>query len=729
MALEVYARRVQCACDDGALAGDRTRVLANPLARPATVQRSRGGGARARELYRKVFAGARAIIGDIAIICWHNSSKNPPQRCVSAPRGRSRALRCARVCGPGLWAGAADQMHQSTFRLLAAAWGCCCFLTLGAQTSARVAQEGPAERATHAADSDSQLVSNKSNSSGYLPLLFIDDALFESTHGGMALRVQPPTVGPVVLAADKGWESMGIGGYNHAMKFGPTDYRIYYNCMEYDNHSIPGKATNQQRLCLARSVDGVVWTKPPCDGPAAGCGVVGGAYMAGSNVMAWCSMVSVFEDLNPDTQPAGRYKMLCNKQAYESPDGLLWTRMSNDTRPAITHADDTQDSGWFDPAVGKYVIYVRRDLDIPGRTCSDKFMSGPNTCRLIGRCETTSLTDWEQGNRDGCPAVFGPDAEDPAGIDLYTSGFAPYEGVQLFFPAAMYGFGPNFPWGYGNDGLLDIRFAASRDGKLIRYVPGAGNAREPWFELGPNRCGAHASAPDSYRGGWCDPSDPAQLSRTDPHTTTNYMTGGLMESPTGEEVYLYVGSPNTIGHGEIFTEPPIYPGLPKDLPPLRPPLSPPAGGISLLRVRKHGFVAAEGPSRPRLPLTNTTGCRGTDYPSAAGPSELYPGFKTVALDLPTNCHGQLVLAVNAKTSVAGFVQIGLIFPPNSASYSQYRLCDSDPLRGNFQAATASWGGGSTRTLPTGRPGGDRVQLEVILVAAKLFSLQFKCVAV
>jgi hypothetical protein len=617
-------------------------------------------------------------------------------------------------------------MRRSTFRLLAAAWGCCCCcLTLVPQTSA-AAQEITVGT-EHANGSDSQLVTNISNSSGYLPLLFIDDALFESTHGGMVLRVQPPTVGPLVLKADKGWESYGIGGYNHAMKFGPTDYRIYYDCVEYDNHSIPGKAIRQQRLCLARSVDGLVWTKPPCDGPAAGCGVVGGAHMSGSNVIAWCSMVSVFEDLNPNTQPAGRYKMLCNKQAYESPDGLLWTHMSNDTRPAITHADDTQDSGWFDPAVGKYVIYVRRDLEIAGRNCS-KFMSG-GTCRLIGRCETTSLSDWEQGNRDGCPAVFGPDAEDPDGIDLYTNGFAPYEGVQLFFPAAMYGFGGDFPWGYGNDGILDIRFAASRDGKLIRYVPGAANAREPWFELGLNRCGAHASAPDSYRGGWCDPGDAGQQSRTDPHTTTNYMTGGLMESPTGEEVYMYVGSPNTIGHGEVFTEPPVYPDPPQDLPPWRPPLSPPTGGVSVLRVRKHGFVAVEGPSRPLLPLANTTGCRSKDYPSASGPSELYPGFKTVVLDVPTNCRGRLVLAVNAKTSVAGFVQVGLISPVNSTHYSQYRLCNSDPLRGNFQAATASWGGGSTRTLPTDGPGGDHVQLEVILVAAKLFSLQFKCVAV
>ena len=104
-----------------------------------------------------------------------------------------------------------------------------------------------------------------------------------------------------------------------------------------------------------------------------------------------------------------------------------------------------------------------------------------------------------------------PDEEDPPGVDLYTSGFAPYEGVQLFFPAAMHTFPTAFPWGYENDGILDVRFAASRDGKTVNYVPGAANAREPWFEMGVNRCGPDASAPDSYRGGWCDPANEVQM--------------------------------------------------------------------------------------------------------------------------------------------------------------------------------------------------------------------------
>ena len=188
--------------------------------------------------------------------------------------------------------------------------------------------------------------------------------------------------------------------------------------------------------------------------------------------------------------------------------------------------------------------------------------------------------------------------------------------------------------------------------------------------------------------------------------------------------------------------------------------------ISLLRVRRHGFVAVEGPGGPRSPLTNSSGCRPADYPGAPGPADLYPGFTTVSVAMPTECNGSLVLAVNAKTSVAGFVQVGVRDPAptltkpggggggggahsggerapgggggrkggggggggGGEALGPYRVCNSDPLRGNMLSATASWGGGAVRALPVGGVGGPAgaVQLEVVLVAAKLFSLQFRC---
>ena len=187
-----------------------------------------------------------------------------------------------------------------------------------------------------------------------------------------------------------------------------------------------------------------------------------------------------------------------------------------------------------------------------------------------------------------------------------------------------------------------------------------------------------------------------------------------------------MASPGALGHGEIFTKPPVEPT--HQVPSVRKLLGN-NSAISLLRLRKHGFVAVEGPSRPLLPLTNTSGCRPIDYPSAAGPSQQYPGFTTVAIDIPDDCQGSLLLVVNAKTSVAGFVQVGIMQDQTltASSDAKYQLCNSDPLRGNFLAATASWGGGSFRAL--NKSGGwqeESVRLEVVLVAAKLFSLQFQC---
>ena len=186
-----------------------------------------------------------------------------------------------------------------------------------------------------------------------------------------------------------------------------------------------------------------------------------------------------------------------------------------------------------------------------------------------------------------------------------------------------------------------------------------------------------------------------------------------------------------LGHGEIFVEPPVEPV--HSVPAVRKQLGN-NSAITLLRVRKHGFVAVEGPSGPLSPLSNSSGCLPAEHPGAPGPAELYPGFTTVAVALPTDCNASLVIAVNAKTSVAGFVQVGVrapfgvSHPAATAAASPFRLCNADPLRGNMLGATASWGGGAARALPGTAWTGGVVQLEVVLVAAKLFSLQFRCEA-
>ena len=167
-------------------------------------------------------------------------------------------------------------------------------------------------------------------------------------------------------------------------------------------------------------------------------------------------------------------------------------------------------------------------------------------------------------------------------------------------------------------------------------MPSAANSREPWVELGLNRCGPHASAPDSYHGGWCNPSDAGQMARTDPHTTTNYMVGGLMGSPSGEEVFAYVASPGALGHGEIFVEPPVEPV--HSVPAVRKQLGN-NSAITLLRVRKHGFVAVEGPSGPLSPLSISSGCL---------PAEPYELLQTWSNERDNDASGILITTATSE---------------------------------------------------------------------------------
>ena len=101
--------------------------------------------------------------------------------------------------------------------------------------------------------------------------------------------------------------------------------------------------------------------------------------------------------------------------------------------------DDTKPTAYWDNALGKYVVSVRRDLT-------------PDWYRTIGRCVTSNLSDWQSelnSSETGCPVVFALDSKDPVchtagncpgGMDIYTNAWTPYPSaespaVHLFFPS------------------------------------------------------------------------------------------------------------------------------------------------------------------------------------------------------------------------------------------------------------------------------------------------------
>ena len=54
------------------------------------------------------------------------------------------------------------------------------------------------------------------------------------------------------------WEMAELGGYDQVLKVGEGDYRFYYTCIG----AIVAGGSATQRVCLARSTDGVSWHKP-----------------------------------------------------------------------------------------------------------------------------------------------------------------------------------------------------------------------------------------------------------------------------------------------------------------------------------------------------------------------------------------------------------------------------------------------------------------------------------
>lgn len=380
--------------------------------------------------------------------------------------------------------------------------------------------------------------------------------------------------------------------------------------------------------------------------------------------------------------------------------------------------------------------------------------------RWIGRCETDDLSNWEKETPAGCPTVFGVDDVDPDLLDVYTNSYTAYEGVSLFFPSFYHHFGHN-PNGFGNDGLLDIRLVVSRDGQTVGYPP-APDARLPFVDLGINSCGDVNQQP-STPGGWCDPTSAEVMQHTAVDTSAMYMASGYLPSTDGGAVYLY-HSAQSFTHGQDEVAKTWGNN----------------SGIRLLQLRKHGFVSVDAPYTFNVPdaempgfstvalelprgcpplRTNTTTTNECAYAVPGGVCKAYFSCATDAecdAVVPAcrhedparcTCRGKAIrcdetrkvctsgavggdvckvdsnvttggvgLYVNAQTSVAGFVRTGI------AGAAGLEISSSNPIRGNALSARATWGAG-TSALPKSQT---TAQVQVVMAAAKLYSLEFRC---
>ncbi len=285
--------------------------------------------------------------------------------------------------------------------------------------------------------------------------LFVDSSFFEQS-ANVRLHVHPPRKAEIVLRREYPWESVELNWFSVMQDRGVVDreakYRLWYEC--YD---VPGWPTaDDTSFCYAESRDGIRWTKPQL-------GLFEYQGSKSNNILfrqigradgrSRVHGTGVFRD--PTAPPEARYKAVSQGiwqgstpphriAGMVSPDGLKWTRYPT---PICDVFADSQDSCFWDPSAGKYVLYGRVESD-------------------IGRAESANFAQFGPLH-----LVLQPDDRDPPKSNLYNPAAMKYPGaanVYLMFPS-LYRQEPD---------TLDIRLAVSRDGvhwtwpeQTVAFIP------------------------------------------------------------------------------------------------------------------------------------------------------------------------------------------------------------------------------------------------------------------
>ena len=298
-------------------------------------------------------------------------------------------------------------------------------------------------------------------------MLFFDRRDIESLDG-VTLTMNPPVKRGPCLQVEKDWELKGARALCVVEWEGA--YRFYYQI-----------SLDEDIKCLAFAVsrDGIAWERPELgmvefNGSTANNLV----SIEGCNQNEGCVFV---DPIAPDDQ---RFKLVGHSQfeggmyVMTSPDGLRFKRHPGNL---LTFILDNHNTSFYDPRIGKYVIYSRgwdRDRPIPpmqgSRTVirieTDDLFSriawdenAPDPWPVSKKWEGLGHEDMRRVNKE-LPTVIGPDELDPPEADIYQLAGVQYlPDAYLAFPSLYY----HHPWapeGFINDGYLDLQFASSRDG-------------------------------------------------------------------------------------------------------------------------------------------------------------------------------------------------------------------------------------------------------------------------
>ena len=236
--------------------------------------------------------------------------------------------------------------------------------------------------------------------------LFVDDR-FIATGNGVELVMNPPyqATEPVVTV-DAPWEDpsdTSFGIYSSVLREDDGRIRLWYHVRRAKEES--ELSLDQAYVGYAESTDGIHFDKPELnlidEGGSTVNNVVIPSKLGGSSV--W---------IDPHAPPEERYKnqskvynpdVAMQFHMHSSPDGIHWKflrRIQFEQRGGW----DTQSIIFWDPAIGRYVLYTRRWVAKRHTTAQ-----GNENFRTVRRLESDDLINW-----DNQKTVMSPDEVDLA---------------------------------------------------------------------------------------------------------------------------------------------------------------------------------------------------------------------------------------------------------------------------------------------------------------------------
>lgn len=266
--------------------------------------------------------------------------------------------------------------------------------------------------------------------------LFVDDHLI-ARRTALHRRVNRPRKQPgPFLVADREWEGQ-CAIYGSIVEH-DGEYRLYYKTRNWAAETYDefrqAHGYGKYPICLARSEDGVAFTKEP----------VPGAVHEGTNVVVDDQMdcFGILKDTRDD-DPAKRFKLLASRGNWwagltpaTSPDGIQWTW----GEPHAVAFFGDRCSYWYDPVRSKHVAWSRNYQLIGGRVIVHK--------------ETEDFENWSDVRASHPKLVMMPDRQDHERTQFYGGYAFWYRSVYIAYLEVY----------YIHHQRLDTQLACSRDG-------------------------------------------------------------------------------------------------------------------------------------------------------------------------------------------------------------------------------------------------------------------------